>query len=372
MLRPAPKGRSVTLDSLASSTGSGQRRLAAHDRERRRFPVDDRLDRALVCGLPQRRAEWERRVPLAGAGVGAVGRRAALGAALAPPPPPRDEAAPTLRTARVGTPARVVPGGAAAADARARAALRHYGLLALLFVECGDVGGDDPRRHHLAAAHRPRRLRGWKPDDDGIVGGHRRRGDGADGRRRRLTRLSAAAQLGAGATGARAPRRPHVHASASGLARTASSVAVHAGGAAERLRTKCAASATRNDSSTPSCARMTRSRRCTSEGGCTSSRRTSASPAALSARTPRSSYCRSPRSCLPQQVRHRFFLGRLARVINVITVDREYSFSTFLSPERALRAMLDVWEPMQILRRSSAQFFGIDEEDDAARRRRRR
>ena len=64
---------------------------------------------------------------------------------------------------------------------------------------------------------------------------------------------------------------------------------------------------------------------------------------------------------LQQEVRHRFFLGRLARVITVITVDREYSFSTFLSPERALRAMLDVWEPMQ----TSVAREGIDEEDDA-------
>ena len=227
-----------------------------------------------------------------------MGRRAALGAAREPPPPPRDEAAPTLRTARVGTPARVVP-AVRLRPTRARGLeepLASHGLLALLFCFlCGDVGGDDPRRHRDALRRTDRGVCvGRKPDDDGIVG------DATDGAATERTG-EATAQLDF------LPLRNServLQALERHVARSHASARASRG---RRRRSRCTpaappsgfapslGSATRSDCSTPSCAPTTRSRRCTSEGCPVFSSHLCF--AGLPARTPRSSYYRSPRSC---------------------------------------------------------------------------
>ena len=360
MLRPAPKGRSVTLDSLASSTGSGKdaslRTIESGVEARSTTASTERSSVGFHSGEPNGSGEFHWPEPasvLWVAGLLSVQRsrrhlRLAMKLRQRFELPESEHLLESFRVVRLR-------------PTRAR------GLLCvttgyLLFYSSNAATSEATTLADITSLRRTDRgvCVGWKPDDDGIVG------DATDGAATERTG-EATAQLDflplRNSERVLQALERHVarsHASASGLARTASSVEVHAGGAAERLRTKFGLGDSERllDSFLcaydPKPAMHIRGRvHVFSSHLCFAGR--------LGAHTSELVLPLSEVVSLQQEVRHRFFLGRLARVITVITVDREYSFSTFLSPERALRAMLDVWEPMQ----TSIAREGIDEEDDA-------
>ena len=208
MLRPAPKGRSVTLDSLASSTGSGKdaslRHIESGVEARSTTASTERSSVGFHSGEPNGSGEFHWPEPasvLWVAGLLSVQRsrrhlRLAMKLRQRFELPESEHLLESFRWCGCGR--------------RARA-----GCSASLRATCSSIRrmrrrrGDDPRRHHLTAAHRPRRLRRVEARRRRHRRRrHQRRGDGADGRGDGAARLPPAAQLGAGAASARAPRRP--------------------------------------------------------------------------------------------------------------------------------------------------------------------